>query len=125
MKNKIQFVLCLLAGFLFVFSGANKVFHFVPTPPDLPEKMVKMSQAMMDIVWLMPLLAVVEISAGIMLVIKKVRPLAAIMLLPISIGILLTHTLAEPKGLPIAIFIFVVDVWVIIDNRDKYLPMIQ
>jgi len=71
MKNKIQFVLCLLSSFLFIFSGANKIFQFVPTPPDLPEKMVKMNAAMMEIGWLMPVLAVVEIGAGLLFIFKK------------------------------------------------------
>lgn len=124
MKNKIQFVLCLLSSFLFVFSGANKIFHFVPNPPDLPEKMAKMSAAMMEISWLMPLIAVVEIGAGILFIFKKTRALAAIMLFPILIGIFLTHLIASPKELPLVIVLFAINIWVIIDNRQKYLPMI-
>lgn len=125
MKNKIQFVLCLLSGFLFIFSGANKLFHFVPNPPDLPEKMAKMGAAMMEIGWLMPLVGVVEIFAGLLFIFKKTRALAAIMLLPILMGIFLTHFLASPKELPMVVVLFAINIWVIIDNREKYLPMIK
>ena len=43
MKNKIQFALSLIFGLLFIFSGAVKIFHLIPTPTDLPEKMLKLN----------------------------------------------------------------------------------
>lgn len=125
MKNKVQLVLCLLSSFMFLFAGANKFHQFVPAPTDLPEKMVKMNQAMMEIGWIMPLVGLVEIIAGILYIFKKTRALGAIMLFPILIGILTTHAIAEPSGLPMTIVLFAINIWVIIDHREKYLPMIQ
>ena len=125
MKNKIQFVLSLIFGLLFIMSGTIKLFHLVQAPPDLPEKLVKMNEAMATITWLIPLIGTVEVIAGALFIFKKFRPLAAIMLFPILIGIVATHILADPKGLPMVLFLFAIDIWVIIDNREKYLHMIK
>lgn len=125
MKNKIQFALSLIFGLLFIFSGAVKLFHLVPTPTDLPEKMIKFNEAMVAITWLIPLIGVVEILGGILFIFKRFRPLAAIMLLPILVGVLLTHLIADPKSLPVVLVLCAIEIWVIIDNNEKYLPMIK
>ena len=125
MKNKIQFALSLIFGLLFIFSGAVKIFHLIPTPTDLPEKMLKLNEAMTNITWLIPLIGVIEIIGGILFIIKRFRPLAAIMILPILLGVLLTHIMADPKGLPVVLILFAIEIWVIIDNHEKYLPMIK
>ena len=41
------------------------------------------------------------------------------------IGILLTHIIIAPSGLPVALVLLAIEIWVIIENREKYLPMIN
>ncbi len=101
MKNKIQFVLSLIFGLLFIFSGAVKLFHLMPAQTDIPETMKKINEAIAAIIWLMPLLGVIEIIGGALFIIKRFRPLAAIVLLPILVGVFLTHLISDPKSLPI------------------------
>jgi hypothetical protein len=78
-----------------------------------------------NITWLIPLIGVVEIIGGFLFIIKRFRPLAAIMILPILFGVLLTHIIADPKGLPVVLVLFAIEIWVIIDNHEKYMPMIK
>jgi uncharacterized membrane protein YphA (DoxX/SURF4 family) len=125
MKKKILFVISLLFGLMFINSGLNKLFHYMPMPKDMPENMLKLMAAFMEIGWLMPLIAVVEIIGGVLFIIPKYRALGAIMIFPIMIGILLTHIINAPSGMPIAIILMVINVWVIIENREKYLPMVR
>lgn len=125
MKQKILFVLCLLFGLMFINSGLNKFFNYMPAPPDLPEGLVKANNSMMQIGWLLPLVAVAEIVGGILFIIPKYRALGAIIIFPVMIGILLTHIFLAPSGLPIAMVLFAILVWVMIENRKKYLPMVQ
>jgi putative oxidoreductase len=125
MKNKILFVLCLLFGLLFAFSGANKLFQFVPIPENMPTETAKDFAAMIEISWLMPLLGIMEIIGGILFVIPKTRALAAIMLFPIMVGIVLMHVLVDTQTLPMAIVLSAILGWVIYENREKYLPMIK
>jgi len=125
MKNKILFVLCLLTGLMFVNAGLDKFLHYMPMPKDMPEKMVKAGQAFMEIGWLMPLVGVVELTGGLLLIFTRTRALGAIVILPVLTGILLTNIYMAPSGLPIVLVLFAVILWVIIDNREKYLPMVR
>jgi len=40
-------------------------------------------------------------------------------------GILLTHIITAPSGLPMALVLMAIEIWVIFENREKYLPMIK
>ena len=125
MKAKILFVLCLLFGLMFINAGLNKFFNYMPMPKDMPESMTKVMAAFMEIKWLMPLTGAVEVVGGILIIFKKYRALGAIIILPVMIGILLTNIVNAPSGLPLALAMMAINVWAIIQNRGKYLPMIN
>lgn len=125
MKKKILFVLSLLLGLMFINAGLNKFFNYLPVPENMPEDSMRMFTAMMQIGWLMPLLASVELIGGVLFIIPRVRALGAAVLAPVIAGIMITHFTVAPEGLPIAIPIFLVYLWVVYENRHKYLPMIK
>jgi uncharacterized membrane protein YphA (DoxX/SURF4 family) len=125
MKNKIQFVLVLLFGLLFINGGLNKLFNYLPMPADLPQEVLNDFGAMKEIIWLMPLLALSEIIGGILIVIPKTRALGAIIVLPAMMGILLNHIYVDRSNLIMAVVLAAILGWVIYDNREKYLPMIR
>jgi putative oxidoreductase len=125
MKRKILFGVSLLFGLIFINSGLNKFFNYMPMPKDMPENMMKIMGAFMEISWLFPLIAVAEITGGVLFITNKFRALGAIILFPVLIGILLTHILIAPSGLPLAIVLMGIELWVIIENHEKYLPMIK
>jgi len=124
MKHKILLGVSILFGLMFINAGLNKFLNYIPVPKDMPENMVKLMTAFTEIGWLIPLVAVVEIIGGILFITNKYRALGAIIILPVMIGILLIHIMNEPSGLPIASILFAINIWVIVENRGKYLPMI-
>jgi putative oxidoreductase len=125
MKTKILFGLSLLFGLVFINSGLNKFFNYMPMPKDMPENMMSTMTAFMTIGWLMPLIGVAEIVGGVLFISYKFRALGAIIIFPVLAGILLTHIIIAPSGLPIALLLLGIELWVIIENREKYLPMIK
>ena len=125
MKKKILFVVSLLFGLMFINAGLNKFFNYMPVPKDMPEKLMKAMGALMEISWLLPLIATAEILGGILFIPTKTRALGAIIIFPVMIGILLTNIIYAPSGLPIALVLLAILLWVIIENRAKYLPMIN
>jgi uncharacterized membrane protein YphA (DoxX/SURF4 family) len=125
MKNKILFVLCLLAGLMFINAGLNKFFQYMPTPKDMPDKMVKVMMAFAEIGWVMPLVGTFEVIGGLLLIIPRTRALGAVILVPILTGILLANIDMAPSGLPIVFALIAILAWVIIENRVKYLPMVK
>ncbi|RYG14114.1 MAG: DoxX family membrane protein [Chitinophagaceae bacterium] len=126
MKQKILFVLSLLFGLMFINSGLNKFFNYMPVDPkDIPAEMMKDMGAFMEIAWLMPLIAIAEIVGGLLFIFPRTRALAAIIIFPVMIGILLAHITAAPATLPIALVLFAIELWVLVENRGKYLAMVK
>jgi uncharacterized membrane protein YphA (DoxX/SURF4 family) len=125
MKKKILLVISTLFGLIFINSGLNKFFNYMPMPEEMPENMMKLMNAFLEIGWLMPLVAIAEIAGGILFIIPKYRALGAIIIFPVMIGILLTHIFNAPSGIPLAVVLLAINIWVIIENRDKYMPLIR
>ena len=114
MKKKILFIVCLLFGLVFINAGLNKFFNYMPVPKDMPENLLKAMGAFMTIGWLMPLIAVAEIVGGVLFIIPKYRALGAIVIFPVVIGIVLTHIFIAPSGLPLALVLLAINLWVMI-----------
>ncbi|KAB7530535.1 DoxX family membrane protein [Flagellimonas olearia] len=125
MKQKIITVVSVLFGLMFINAGLNKFFNYMPVPEDLPESLMQMMQAIMTMGWLIPLVGLVELVGGILFLFKKTRALGAIVILPVMVGILLINTVTDTSGLPIALPLFAINLWVIIENWPKYQPMFQ
>ena len=124
MKKKFLFVVCLLFGLMFINSGLNKFFNYMPPPKDLPESLLKVMAAFMAIKWLFPLVGIAEIVGGLLFITNRYRGLGAVIIFPIMIGIFLTTLVYAPSGLPLALVILATNLWVLFENREKYMPMI-
>jgi len=125
MKTKIQFAISFLFGLIFINAGLNKLLTYIPVPSDLPEQLVKANEAFAAIGWLMPLVAVAEITGGILFILPKTRALGAIVLFPVMVGILLTHIFFAPSGLIMVGILLAILIWTLWQNREKYLPMVR
>lgn len=123
MKKKILFVVSLLFGLMMINSGMNKFLQYMPMP-EMPEAAGQLMYAFAQSAWLFPLIALIEIAGGILLITNKFRALGAIMMLPIIIGIVLFHLVQAPEGSAMGIILLAINTWVIIENKDRYLPMI-
>jgi uncharacterized membrane protein YphA (DoxX/SURF4 family) len=120
----VKLIVCILFGLMFLNAGLNKLFNYMPMP-EMTDAQKDMFGAFMKIVWLMPLVAVIEITGGILFMIPKTRALGAIVILPVMTGILLHHLILEPSGIPVAIVLMVINLWMIFDNWGKYKPMVS
>jgi putative oxidoreductase len=125
MKRKILNVVSVLFGLLLINGGLNKFFNYMPIPEGLPEELLKDNAALMEIAWLMPLIATAELLGGILILFPKTRALGALVVFPVMVGVLLTHLTVAPEGLIIALVIWAILLWIIYENREKYLPIIR
>ena len=124
MKNKILTGLCILFGLMMVNSGLNKFFNYMPMP-ELSDEMMQIMGGFMVIKWIFPLVAVVEIIGGILIAIPKTRALGSIVILPVMIGIVIHHLVHDISGIGISLVLFGINIWAIIANWNKYLPIIK
>lgn len=120
-----KLVICVLFGLFMLNSGLNKLLQYMPMPEDLTEAQLEMFGHFKAISWLMPLVAVAEIIGGLLFIIPKLRALGALIMLPISTGILLHHLVLDTAmpGMAISIIIFAINLWILFDNWSKYRPI--
>ena len=117
----IKFILCLLFGLMFINAGLNKFFNYMPMEKPTPEQM-KLFAAFGEISWLMPLVGIVEIIGGLLFIFPKTIALGSNFILPVMVGIV-THVFTmdkSPMGMSIAGIMFLINLWMIIDNKEKY-----
>ena len=115
----------LLLGALILFSGANKFGHWLNAS--------FMHDAMAWVINLSDIgggfiiygIGLLEIIVGIALLVNKFVTLAAMALLPLMVSILIFHMFLDLKGIGIALIVFAMNVYLVIENRDKISAMFQ
>jgi putative oxidoreductase len=125
MKAKILFGLSILFGLLLINGGLDKFFHYMPMPENMPEAMVKDFAALKEISWLIPLIGFAEVLGGILIIFPKTRALGALVIFPVAVGILLTNIFVDISGLIIAVVIWAILLWIIYENREKYMQILK
>lgn len=125
MKNKILNIVSILFALLLINGGLNKLFNYMPIPDGLPEELLKDNAALLEIAWLMPLVAFAEILGGLLIIFPKTRALGVLVVFPVMVGVLMVHIFVEPTGLPIAIIIWAIIVWIIFENKTKFLALVK
>lgn len=125
MKHKILNILSILYGLLLINGGLNKFFFYMPIPDNLPEELVKDNEAIMEIVWLMPLIGLAEVVGGALIIWPKTRPLGILVVIPVMVGVMLTHLTVAPDGLPMVAVIWAILLWNIVEYKDRYMGLIR
>lgn len=122
----VKFILCLLFGLMFINAGLDKFLHYMPMPP-LTADQTKLFAAFGEIGWLMPLVGAVEVIGGLLFIFPKTRALGAIVILPVMVGILLHNVCRAPSsvGIGISAVLFLINLWIIIDNKEKYKALVS
>jgi len=120
----VKTIFCALFGLLFLNAGLDKLLHYMPKP-ELDQESLKAFEALVALVWLTPLVGVIEILGGLLFIFPKTRALGAIVILPIMVGIILHNAVFMPSGLAIAGPFFLINLWMIGDNWEKYKPMFR
>lgn len=109
----------VLLGLVFVVFGLNGFFHFIPTP-EMTEAAGSLMGALVATGYFMMVVKLVEVLAGLMILTGRFLPLGLILLAPVSVHILLLHVFLDPKGLPMAIFIIVLQLFLAWAYRGSF-----
>lgn len=81
--------------------------------------------ALRDTGYIFVVIRVVYIGSGIALLADRFAALAAIILFPISVNILLFHAVLHPASLPQALVFFALSCLVLYANRASYAPLFR
>src|SRR2546425_2957388 len=94
----------VLLGLMFVVFGSNIFLHFIPMPP-LPATLAgDFSKALMQSHYIY-VVGLLQVIGGLLLLIGRFVPLGLTMLGPVIVNILLFHILLQPTGLPMALVV--------------------
>ena len=113
----------LLGAVFFVF-GLNGFLQFLPQPP-MPVAAGSFFGALAATGYLLPLVKIVEVTAGVMLLSNRFVPLALALLAPNVVNIVLFHAMLAPGGLGIALVVLALEVGLAVSYREAYKPMLR
>jgi hypothetical protein len=113
-----------LLGIVFLVFGLNFFLHFMPTPSATPTGAVKDFMSAIYPTGFLTFVKVIEVGAGLLLLINKTRALALILIAPIVVGITAYEVfIAHQPGL--GVILLILNAIGIIVNKHKYLPIVQ
>lgn len=111
-----------LMGLLFLFASITYLFKLI-TPPEITGPMKIFNDGLEASVYMMPVVKVLELLCGLAFVSGFFVPLAAVLISPIIINIILVHAFMAPSGLPAAIFLALANLFIAFYYRDRYKPL--
>lgn len=109
--GKLPLIARILLGLVFTVFGFMGLAGMVQPPPNLPEKLQAFNAGLMATGYFFPFLKLTETICGVLLLSGFFVPLALVVLAPIVLNILLVHLFLEPSGLPIALFVVVLEAY--------------
>ena len=117
-------VLRTLLGALLLFAGLNKFVPLAPQP-EHNEAATAFLSALAASGYVMPIVGAVEVLCGAAFVSGRFVALAAVLLAPIAVNIVLVHALLDPVGGAPAFFLGAVNVYLLAVNLPKYQDMLM
>ena len=104
MKDKFNCLARLTLGLIFFVFGLNGFLGFIPLP-EHPEAANAFLAGLGGSSYFFPVMKVCEVACGALLLIGRFVPLALVILAPIVVQINLIHFFLDPAGLPLGLFI--------------------
>ena len=122
--DKALLVVRLLGGLMLVVFGANKFLHFIQMEHGTIESGAFM-MALFATGYIMKIVAVVEIVAGVAFLTNKYVPLMAVILFPIMLNAFLMHLFLDPAGIGGAAIILSINIILMYVSRQRYKEILK
>ena len=114
----------LLMGLMFLFASVVVLFKLMPQPKSTGDAKVFM-EGMAASGYLMTLVKLTELVCAIAFLSGFFVPLAAVVIFPITLNILMFHLFLAPEGLPVAILLMIGNLFLAYYYRERYIPMLK
>jgi putative oxidoreductase len=112
-----------LLGLVFVVFGSNKFLHFMPMPPMSGEAGAFMGA--MFVTHYLYVVATCEVIGGILLLTGRYAPLGLTLIGPVVVNILAFHTFMAPSGLPIALVVSALALFLLWSYREHFAGLVK
>jgi len=122
--NVATIIARLLLGLMFVVFGSNIFLHFIPMPPQKPSLATDFSKALMESHYFY-VIGLLQFLGGLLLVIGRFVPLGLTLLGPVIVNILLFHIFLDPAGLPMALVVSVLALFLLWRYRANFAGLVK
>lgn len=109
----------VLTGLLLLFASLSYFLNLSEQPNSTGDLKLFMD-GLMASKYMMPLAKTVELICGISFVTGKFMKICAVILVPVTLNILLINIFMMPEGTPIAVALFLGNLFIIYKNWDSY-----
>ncbi|MDL2141775.1 MULTISPECIES: DoxX family membrane protein [Flavobacterium] len=109
----------VLIGLLLLFASLSFFFKLAPEPETTGD-FKAFNMGLVASTYLLPLAKSIELLCGIAFVTGRYVTLANILILPITVNILFINYFLAPQGLPLAILLFLANLFLIYRYWDNY-----
>ena len=123
MNSKVLLALRIVFGLFLLTFGLNKFLDFMP-PMEMGEAAGSYFGALMSTKTMM-LVAIVEILAGLSLLLNKYAALMMLILMSVSVNAVLFHATLEPGSIPPSLVLLVLNIVMLFAYKDKYKDLLN
>jgi len=123
MNSKVLLVVRIVFGLFLLTFGLNKFLNFMPFG-EMSETGMAYFTALSS-AKVMTLIAIVEIAAGLSLLINKYAALMMLILMSVSVNAVLFHAVLEPGSIPGAIVLLVLNIVMLFAYKHKYKDLLN
>ena len=113
----------VLMGLVFVFFGLNGFLQFLPQMP-MPDGATAFAGALLKTGYLFQLIMGTQLIVGVLLLTNRFVPLALALIAPVVVNIVAFHIFLAPSGLPLALVVLVLEVYLAWAYRNAFRPML-
>ncbi|MCW3051376.1 MAG: hypothetical protein JWN14_546 [Chthonomonadales bacterium] len=107
-----------LLGLLFLVFGLNGFLHFLPMP--MPTGLAGQYFTVLSASHYMVPVFLLQIVGGALLLANRYVPIALVLLGPVIVNILMYHALMAPQGLPLAVIVTALFLFVFYSVRQAF-----
>ena len=114
----------ILLGLIFVFFGSNGFLHFLPMPPLPPGVTGEYLHAFFASGYVY-VISGFQVAGGLLLLIGRFVPLGLTILAAIIVNIWAFHLLMAPEGLPPAVVVTILELFLVWSYRDRFAEILR
>lgn len=122
--QKVTLVIRIVLGLMLLIFGLNKFMGFMEMP-EMPEAAGSFMGALVQSGYMMPLIGLTEIVTGALLLSGFFVPLAAVLLAPLSLNIILFHLALAPAAIVPGLIVFVLNLYLLFAFKPAYSALLQ
>lgn len=122
--RKITTVVRIGFGMVLLGMGVATLLGLMPEM-EYAQPADKFMVALMDTGYMMVIVSILKVVAGLSLLTGRLVPLALVVFMPISINMVLFHAFLDPVAIAPALFILAVNSGLLIAYRASYSPMLR